>query len=75
MAVALPTARVSRCVPPAPGRIPSPVSGWPNLAVSGRNDQVAGHCELAAARQDRTRDGRDERRQTRIASQRSTRRW
>ena len=30
----LPTARVRRWVPPAPGITPSLISGWPNLAVS-----------------------------------------
>ena len=34
IAFALPTARVSRCVPPAPGMTPSLISGWPNLALS-----------------------------------------
>ncbi len=34
MAIALPTARVSRCVPPAPGMTPIVISGWPNLADS-----------------------------------------
>ena len=34
IALALPTARVSRCVPPAPGMTPSVISGWPNFAVS-----------------------------------------
>jgi hypothetical protein len=34
IATALPTARVSRCVPPAPGRTPRLISGWPNFAVS-----------------------------------------
>ena len=34
MALALPTWRISRCVPPAPGMTPSLISGWPNLAVS-----------------------------------------
>lgn len=34
MALALPTARGRRWVPPAPGRVPSLISGWPNLAVS-----------------------------------------
>ncbi|KAG1304976.1 hypothetical protein G6F62_015649 [Rhizopus arrhizus] len=34
MALALPTARGRRCVPPAPGITPSLISGWPNLAVS-----------------------------------------
>ena len=31
MALALPTARVSRCVPPMPGMTPSLISGCPNL--------------------------------------------
>ena len=30
----LPTSRVSRCVPPAPGITPKLISGWPNLAES-----------------------------------------
>ena len=34
IAFALPTARGRRCVPPAPGRMPSLISGWPNFAVS-----------------------------------------
>ena len=34
IALALPTARVSRCVPPMPGMTPSLISGWPNLALS-----------------------------------------
>ena len=34
IAVALPTARVSRCVPPAPGMTPILISGWPIFAVS-----------------------------------------
>ena len=34
MALALPTARVRRCVPPMPGMTPSLISGCPNLAVS-----------------------------------------
>ena len=34
MALALPTARVRRCVPPMPGMTPSLISGWPNLALS-----------------------------------------
>ena len=34
MAIALPTARVNRCVPPAPGMTPIVISGWPNLADS-----------------------------------------
>ena len=34
IATALPTARVRRCVPPAPGMTPRLISGWPNLADS-----------------------------------------
>ena len=34
MARNFPTARVSRCVPPAPGMTPSLISGWPNWASS-----------------------------------------
>ena len=34
IARALPIARVSRCVPPAPGMTPSLISGWPNCASS-----------------------------------------
>ena len=34
IARALPIARVSRCVPPAPGMTPSLISGWPNRASS-----------------------------------------
>ena len=34
IALALPTARGRRCVPPAPGTIPRLTSGWPNFAFS-----------------------------------------
>ena len=34
MALALPTARVSRWEPPMPGVTASLISGWPNLALS-----------------------------------------
>ncbi|MCY1378953.1 hypothetical protein D9M69_666270 [compost metagenome] len=34
MALDLPTARGRRCVPPAPGMMPSLISGWPNFALS-----------------------------------------
>ena len=30
----LPTKRGRRCVPPAPGIVPSVISGWPNFALS-----------------------------------------
>ena len=42
MALALPTARVSRWVPPMPGMTPSLISGWPNLAVSAA--MMRSHC-------------------------------
>ncbi len=34
IAFALPMARGSRCVPPAPGMMPSLISGWPKRALS-----------------------------------------
>jgi len=34
MALALPTARVSRWEPPMPGITPRLISGWPNFALS-----------------------------------------
>eukprot|EP00975_Prorocentrum_lima_P011561 2456508-Prorocentrum_lima.AAC.1 len=34
MALALPTARMSRCVPPPPGMTPRVISGCPNCADS-----------------------------------------
>mmetsp|Transcript_134396 Transcript_134396/g.287499 ORF Transcript_134396/g.287499 Transcript_134396/m.287499 type:complete len:202 (-) Transcript_134396:417-1022(-) len=34
MAFDLPTARISRWVPPTPGIVPSVISGWPNFASS-----------------------------------------
>mmetsp|Transcript_11737 Transcript_11737/g.26774 ORF Transcript_11737/g.26774 Transcript_11737/m.26774 type:complete len:217 (-) Transcript_11737:405-1055(-) len=34
IALDLPTARMSLCVPPTPGMVPSLISGWPNLASS-----------------------------------------
>ena len=42
IALALPTARVSRCVPPIPGMTPSLISGWPNLALSAA--MMTSHC-------------------------------
>ena len=42
MALALPTARVSRCVPPMPGMMPSLISGWPNFALSAA--MMKSHC-------------------------------
>ena len=61
IALALPTARVSRCVPPKPGMTPSLISGWPNFAVVGGDDDVALHGELAAAAERKARDRRDHR--------------
>ena len=45
----LPMARVSRCVPPAPGMTPRLISGWPKLRGVGGNDDVAHHRQFAAA--------------------------
>ena len=42
IAFALPTARVSRCVPPMPGMMPSLISGWPNFALSAA--MIRSHC-------------------------------
>src|SRR5262249_21507072 len=42
MALLLPTARVSRCVPPIPGMTPSLISGWPNFALSAA--MTTSHC-------------------------------
>ena len=61
MATDLPTARVSRWVPPAPGMMPRLISGWPKLRRLGGDDQVARQGQLAAAAQavaaDRGNDG------------------
>ena len=73
IATALPTARVRRCVPPAPGITPRLISGWPNLRRLGGDDQVARHRELAAAAEAEARrpPRRAECAGVRIASQRS----
>src|SRR6184192_437205 len=42
IALDLPIARVSRCVPPMPGMVPSVISGWPNFAISADRGEVAG---------------------------------
>ena len=42
IALALPTARVRRCVPPMPGMTPSLISGWPNFALSAA--MMRSHC-------------------------------
>ena len=51
----LPTARVRRCVPAAPGMMPRFVSGWPKRGVVGGDDDVARHRELAADHPGRSR--------------------
>ena len=61
IALALPTARVSRWVPPMPGMTPSLISGWPNLALSAAMIDVALHGELAAAAERKAGDRRDDR--------------
>ena len=61
MALALPTARGRRCVPPAPGMMPSLISGWPNFARVGGDDEIAHHRQLAAAAEREARDRRDHR--------------
>ena len=76
IATALPTARVSRCVPPAPGMIPSVVSGWPNCAVSEatiRSQAMA--SSQPPPRQKPETAATSGVRSSRIVSQRSTRRW
>ena len=62
MARAEPIARVSRCVPPAPGMTPIAISGWPNVASSAGHDHVAGHRQLAAAAEGEPAHRRDQRR-------------
>ena len=61
MALALPTARVKRCVPPMPGMTPSLISGWPNFALSAAMMNVALHGELAAAAERKACDRGDHR--------------
>ena len=76
MASALPTARVSRCVPPAPGMIPRVVSGWPNCAVSEatiRSHDIASSQPPPRQKPDTAATRGDQ--SERIASHRSTRRW
>ena len=43
------TSRGSRCVPPAPGMMPSSTSGCPSFASARRDAVVAGHRQLEAA--------------------------
>ncbi len=42
LAWAGPTSRVRRCVPPAPGMMPSRISGWPEPRGLARDAEVAG---------------------------------
>jgi hypothetical protein len=51
MALALPTARGRRCVPPAPGMMPELDLGLAELGVVGGDDEVAHHGQFAAATQ------------------------
>ena len=44
-----PHRRGSRCVPPAPGMMPSSTSGWPTFASLRRDAEVAGLRDLEAA--------------------------
>ncbi len=46
IALALPTACVSRWVPPMPGMMPSLISGWPNLALSAA--MMRSHCRASS---------------------------
>ena len=48
-ALASPTSRGSRWVPPKPGMIPRLISGWPKRGRLGGDPEVAGHRQLAAA--------------------------
>ena len=52
------SSRARRCVPPAPGMMPSRISGWPRRAVSRADAQVARERELAARRRARSRGSR-----------------
>ena len=50
IALALPTSRASRCVPPVPGRTPSATSGRPILPAPGAGHaQIGGHRHLEPA--------------------------
>ena len=51
IALAWPTSRVSRWVPPMPGITPSLISGWPKTADSPAMIEVAHHRQFAAAAQ------------------------
>jgi hypothetical protein len=49
MALNLPTARTSRCVPPMPGMMPMRISGCAKLRALAGDDDVAVHRQLGAA--------------------------
>ena len=51
--------RGRRCVPPAPGMMPSVTSGSMNFAVGVRNAVVAGQRDFEAAADGRAVHGRD----------------
>ena len=61
LALAMPTRRASRWVPPNPGMTPSLTSGWPNLRLVRRVDEVARQRQLAAAAEREPVDRRDPR--------------
>jgi hypothetical protein len=60
MALALPTARTRRWVPPMPGMMPMRISGWQKRALAGNQD-VGQHRQLAAAAIGIAADRRDHR--------------
>ena len=53
-----PHRRGSRCVPPAPGMMPSSTSGWPTFASLRRDAVVAGHARPRGRRRARCRESR-----------------
>ena len=57
-ASAAPASRGSRCVPPAPGMMPSSTSGWPTFASFVGDAVVAGHARPRARRRARCRESR-----------------
>ena len=61
IALALPTARVSRCVPPAPGMNAELDLRLAELGGVGGENEIAHHRQLAAAAEREARDRRDER--------------
>ena len=61
IALALPTARVSRCVPPEPGMIAERDLGLAEFGAFRGDDGVAHHRHLAAAAEREARDRGDDR--------------